>query len=241
MPFSERLPLQLAICDDGAEDRAQIGQMARELLREDGMEAETACYDSAAALLRDVRAGRTFHILLLDVVMEGMDGMKLAAALRALHEEAAIIFVFVNREMALRGYEVSAARYLAKPVDREKLREALLHCCAAQLRQRALALPTTGGESRVAPSAILYVETWERGARLHLGAESLETRLPISQVAAMLPAGQFAYCHRALLVNLAHVRYVRYCELELKNGERLPISKYRLAQFKREFLRYLKD
>lgn len=77
--------------------------------------------------------------------------------------------------------------------------------------------------------------------QLHLDGEILEVRLPLSQVAAMLPEGQFACCHRTLLVNLAQVRHVRYCELELRNGERLPISKYRLAQFKSAFLHYLKD
>ena len=41
-------------------------------------------------------------------------------------------------------------------------------------------------------------------------------------------------------MNLAYVRHLRYCELELKSGERLPISKYRLAQFKSEFMKYLK-
>ena len=56
----------------------------------------------------------------------------------------------------------------------------------------------------------------------------------------MLPEGQFACCHRTLLVNLAQVRHVRYCELELRNGERLPISKYRLAQFKSAFSALLK-
>ena len=136
---------------------------------------------------------------------------------------------------------MAAARYLAKPLDREKLREALLYCCAAHARRRALALPTADGQTRVDPSAILYVEAWERGVRLDLGGEKLEAKIPISQIAAMLPEGQFAYCHRTLLVNLACVRHVRYCELELQNGERLPISKYRLAQFKSEFLKYLRD
>ena len=170
-----------------------------------------------------------------------MDGMALAAALRAWHEDAAIIFISSNREMALRGYEVAASRYLAKPVDPEKLREALLHCRAARSGRTTLVLPTASGQSSVAPAAVLYAEAWERGVRLHLDREILEVRLPLSQVAAMLPEGQFACCHRTLLVNLAQVRHVRYCELELRNGERLPISKYRLAQFKSAFLHYLKD
>lgn len=241
MDISGCPPLRLAICDDEPMDCALVAQMSREILGAEGVEAELSAYPSAAELLRAIRAGRAFHIFLLDVMMEGMDGMELAAALRAGHEDAAIIFISSNREMALRGYEVAAARYLAKPLDREKLREALLYCCAAHARRRALALPTADGQTRVDPSAILYVEAWERGVRLDLGGEKLEAKIPISQIAAMLPEGQFAYCHRTLLVNLACVRHVRYCELELKNGERLPISKYRLAQFKSEFLKYLRD
>ena len=241
MPQQACQRLRLAICDDEPMDCALVAQMSREILGAEGVEAELSAYPSAAELLRAIRAGRAFHIFLLDVMMEGMDGMELAAALRAGHEDAAIIFISSNREMALRGYEVAAARYLAKPVEREKLREALLYCCAAHARRRALALPTAEGQTRVDPSAILYVEAWERGVRLDLGGEKLEAKIPISQIAAMLPEGQFAYCHRTLLVNLACVRHVRYCELELKNGERLPISKYRLAQFKSEFLKYLRD
>ena len=44
--------------------------------------------------------------------------MALAAALREKGDHTAIIFISSNLEMALRGYEVEAARYLAKPVDR---------------------------------------------------------------------------------------------------------------------------
>ena len=241
MPISEVQLLRIAVLDDEPADRAQIELMTRGILREKSIEAYIYCYDSAAALLKDVRAGRLFDIMLLDVMMEGMDGMELAAALRARHEETEIVFISYNRDMALRGYEVSAARYLAKPLDREKLREALAYCCAAFARRRLLALPTGSGQSRIDPYAIVYVEAWERGVRLNLGVERLGVRLPMAQIASMLPQGQFAYCHRTLLVNLAHVRYVRYCELELKSGECLPISKYRLAQFKSEFMKYLRD
>ena len=240
MPNQARAPLRIAVCDDEALDRAQIAQTSQEILRAEEIPTEIACFASARALLHAIQTGRAFQILLLDVMMEGMDGMELAAALRAGQEEAAIIFISSNREMALRGYEVAAARYLAKPLDAAKLREALLHCCAAYMQPREIVLPTASGQSRIHVSAIVYVKPWDRGVRLHLAHKNVEVRLPISQVTAMLPEHQFAYCHRTLLVNLAHVRYVRYCELELKNGERLPISKYRLAQFKSEFMKYLK-
>ena len=46
-----------------------------------------------------------------------------------------------NREMAMRGYEVSAARYLAKP-----LREALLYCCKTFCEKKEILLPTSKGQ-----------------------------------------------------------------------------------------------
>ena len=156
MPNQTRVPLRLAICDDEALDRAQIAQMAQEILRAEEIRAEIFCI------------------------------------------------------------------------------------AAPRIQPREIVLPTASGQSRIHVSAIVYVEPWDRGVRLHLAHKNVEVRLPISQVTAMLPERQFAYCHRTLLANLAHVRYVRYCELELKNGERLPISKYRLAQFKSEFMKYLK-
>ena len=55
------------------------------------------------------------------------------------------------------GYEVAAARYLAKPLDAAKLREALLHCCAAYMQPREIVLPTASGQSRIHVSAIVYV------------------------------------------------------------------------------------
>ena len=84
----------------------------------EGLACSVSTYESATALLDAIQGGAQFHILLLDVMMEGLDGMELAAALRELGNSTAIIFISSNREMAMRGYEVSAARYLAKPIQR---------------------------------------------------------------------------------------------------------------------------
>ena len=56
----------------------------------------------------------------------------------------------------------------------------------------------------------------------------------------MLPKDKFVFCHRTLLVNLAFVQSIRYCELTLKTGQILPVSKYRQAELKESFLRYLR-
>ena len=86
---------------------------------------------------------------------------------------------------------------------------------------------------------MIYAETWERGVRLILEGGQMETAMKISELAAMLPERQFVFCHRTILVNLAFIQSIRYCELELKSGVTLPVSKYRQAEIRSKLMRYL--
>ena len=234
-----RPQLHIAVCDDEALDRQQIAELVGQTMLEEGLSCRIDAYESGTDLLHAIQNGAQFQILLLDVMMDGLDGMALAAALREKGDHTAIIFISSNREMALRGHEVGALRYLAKPVDRSRLREALLFCYRTRLTQKEILLPTASGQSRILPSDLIYVETWERGVRLILEGGQTETAMKISELAAMLPERQFVFCHRTILVNLAFIQSIRYCELELKSGVTLPVSKYRQAEIRSKLMRYL--
>ena len=58
---------------------------------------------------------------------------------------------------------------------------------------------------------------------------------------ALLPPGQFVLCHRTVLANLAYVQYLRYCELEMKTGAILPVSKYRQSAIRDKLMNYLSE
>ena len=231
--------LHIAVCDDEALERQRIAELADQTMLEEGLPCRITSYGSGTDLLSAIQHGAQFQILLLDVMMDGLDGMALAAALRENGDHTAIIFISSNLEMALRGYEVEAARYLAKPVDRERLREALMFCYRTRLAKKEILLPTASGQSRILPSDLIYAETWERGVRLVLKGGQTETGLKISELAAMLPERQFVFCHRTILVNLAFIQSIRYCELELRSGATLPISKYRQSEIRKQLMRYL--
>ena len=239
MQETARPQLHIAVCDDEALERQRIADLVNQIMPEEGLSCRVTSYESGADLLSAIQHGGRFQILLLDVMMEGLDGMALAAALREKGDHTAIIFISSNLEMALRGYEVEAARYLAKPVDRERLREALMFCYRTRLAQKEILLPTASGQSRILPSDLIYAETWERGVRLLLKDGREETGLKISELAAMLPERQFVFCHRTILVNLAFIQSIRYCELELRSGATLPISKYRQSEIRKQLMRYL--
>lgn len=233
---------QIAVCDDDRADRGNIVQLTRRIMDEAGVPCAVEAYDAGGPLLKEIRSGRHFDLLLLDVRMAGLDGMSLASELMEAPARPDVVFISTDRDMALQGYRVDARRFLAKPVEPGQLREALLHCCreAAERAQRRddLLLPTAAGEVRVAVRGIRYAESWGRAARISTPSGLLETRLRLGELAARLPE-QFIYCHRTILVNLDYVRRLGQGELELRGGGTLPVSRYRAAEVQRLLLEQL--
>lgn len=239
MPERPTPQLHIAVCDDEVIDRKRAKRITTDIMEAEGLACSLSVYESAKALLTAIQGGAQFHILLLDVMMDGLDGMEFAAALRKLGDNTAIVFMSTNREMALRGYEVSAVRYLAKPLREEQLREALLYCYKTFCEKKEILLPTEKGQSRLAPSSIIYVEPWERGSRLQLTSGPIETSARISELASMLPERSFTFCHRTILVNLAFIKHLRSCEIELADGRILPVSRHRVPDLKKRLLGYM--
>lgn len=110
--------ISIAICDDEPNDLDEMETMTSELLEAEGISCGVSRFGDAGSLLSSIEGGETFDILLLDVMMENLNGIELAAILRGQENDTAIIFISFNREMALLGYEVSAVRYLAKQIGR---------------------------------------------------------------------------------------------------------------------------
>ena len=161
---------QIAVCDDDRADLSRTVRLTRRILDEAGVPCRVDSYRDGRLLLSEIQRGRSFDLLLLDVRMAGLDGMALAAELKGRPARPDVVFISVDRDMALQGYHVDARRYLAKPVEPERLREALLFCYGEAGRRAArrddLLLPTASGEVRVSVRDIRYAETWERAARI---------------------------------------------------------------------------
>lgn len=238
MPEKSDSMIHIAICDDEAADRRQTEILVKEIMGDEGIIAATSTYESAEPLLTAIKSGVRFDILLLDVMMDNLDGMELAAALRELGDDTSIVFISSNREMALRGYEVEAARYLGKPLERPRLKEALLFCVKKLQEKKEILLPTRRGQRSIPYSQIVFGEAVDRVTRLTLSDGAEEVTLKFSQLAEQLPERQFVLCHRSYFVNLDYASYLRSRELELSTGAVLPVSKYRLEELQRRMVSY---
>lgn len=235
--------VRIAVCDDRQAERVQITTLVGRILREAEIPYHIAEYESGRKLLADIHNGAQYQILLLDVMLDEqidqINGIELAGLLRRQEYKSSIIFISSNREMALNGYEVEAARFLAKPLNVEKLKEAVLYCCSHIQKQKEILLPTEHGNHRISIADIRYVEAFDRGCRVVLNGETVDSRLKFGEMEALLPGPDFLLCHRAYVVNLACVKYIRHYEFELKDGSLVPISKGRYQEVHRQFVDYI--
>ena len=231
----------IAVCDDTDTDRARVAGLADEIMSAAKVRHSITCFDSAEALLAAIQGGAQFSVLLLDVMMNEMNGMELARLLRQQQNKTDIIFISSNRDMAMYGYEVNAARYLAKPVDRDKLKDALLYCHRNWREKKEILLPTGKGQHRISFADIQFVEAFDRGTRFVLTRTALDTKLKFSEVEAMLPKSAFLVCHRAYIVNVTRVVCIRPYEFEMDSGEVVPIGKNRYYEINRKFIDRIAD
>jgi FixJ family two-component response regulator len=79
-------------------------------------------FESAEAFLENFQAGR-FGCAIVDIRMQGMDGMQLQEALSKRNSQLPIIFLTGHGDipMSVRAIKAGAVDFLTKPVTREKL------------------------------------------------------------------------------------------------------------------------
>lgn len=221
--------MRIAICDDETRGRERI----RTLLDSEFSGAQTSEFDSGTKLIEAVKGGYQPDIVLLDIAMEGMNGMETAKKLRSL-SDVILIFVTGIKEQVFQAFDVGAFHYLMKPVDQEKLKS-VLDRAVKEVEKRAgapkfLLVKTAGAHRKVPVEDILYVENSGRKVILHTRTEKIEYYERMNHLEELLGEGFFR-CHRGYLVALAAVSGYDNTSITLDSGDKVYLSKQKYAEF----------
>lgn len=149
--------MRVVICDDEPLARERL----KRIMREEGHEV----VGEGATGLEGIEQVKATHpdVILLDIRMPKMDGIRCAKELSELDNPPAIIFVTTYDHYAIAAFKTHAIGYLLKPANREELNEAMARAAVlntAQLSEmRRL-------EERVAQPSRQHI-----AARTHRGIE----------------------------------------------------------------------
>lgn len=180
-------------------------------------------------------------VVLLDIRMRDGSGFNLVEALAHRPTAPAIIFVSAFDRFALRAFETSAVDYLLKPVDRERLGQALerarrrrgeadaeqrvdeLQEIVRNLRSEASEegsryesefwVRNGSGFVRVPVDSIEWVASEDEYVRLNTATTSYLMRGSIRQLEARLDPERFIRIHRRSLVRKAAIAELRAARL----------------------------
>jgi len=228
--------LGIAVCDDEPALTAQLEELVRAWSRLRGCPCRAAVFPSGEALLFDIAEGCPYDLLLLDVEMGGMDGVTLARKLRETDRRTALAFLTNHPGYVFQGYEVSALRYLLKPVKKAEL-FALLDLVLEQKEPAWLLLAVDGQQRRVDQADVVYLEAQGHAVRVRTVDGELVAKVSFSALSRQLGKG-FVSPHRSYLVNLRYVERVSRTDCFLENGERVPVSRGAWDGLNRAFIDY---
>lgn len=241
------------IVDDEAPGRANL-RLA--LAAHPGWRLLAEC-DSAAAA-RSALARAPSCVVFLDIQMPHESGLALARELSLLAAPPLIVFVTAHNSHALDAFEVHALDYLLKPVDDQRLAQALERAAAMlgyrqqdgyrnALRDYAggarashadtLSVRSVGHIEQIRVEEILWLQSAGNYVELHLAARTVLHRMPLSRLEQLLRPDDFLRVHRTAIVRRAQIKRLsvigdgRY-ELTLACGAQLAVSERHVNELK---------
>ncbi len=231
--------LSIAVCDDEIIECAGMAEKIRGTLEEMKVPCFLRQFNSGEELLQ---SEEDFDIVFLDIMMDGLDGMKTAKRIRKKDSCRLLVFISASRDYVFDAYDVEAFWYLVKPVEREKLKQVLKK---ALLKTEAASpdfiLVNKGRQKqKIFLRDILYFEIMGRLIDIHKIGGTSDYYGKIGILEEELREKGFFRCHKSYLVHLKYVKGYNRQEAVLDNGEKIPVSKRRYEEFCKALLSYMK-
>ncbi len=239
--------MKIAICDDSIEDLLKIEKLLwkyRELNPRADFEVEK--YSDALLLYQRIREKNPADIYILDMLMTGKTGIDLGLEVRKVGSESEIIYVTFSDDFALDAYGVHAARYLLKPIRENSFFEALGYAisCVSAREEAIFLIKTKDGLVSTGYSRIEYIENSSRTLVAHLAdgeqIRSIFIRKSFDEEIKSLVSDQsFVQVHKSFVINLKYVRKLTQSDAVMESGRRVPVSKSRMADVKRQYISFV--
>ena len=197
--------VQIAIVEDDPNYTKQFSDYLEQYEREHGEKIRVTAYTDGDEITQGYQGN--FDIILMDINMRFMNGMKAAEAIREKDTDVIIVFITDAPQYAIQGYKVQAFDYIVKPVSytifARTIERALDH--RKKPDRRFLTVAVKGGKQKLDVSRIRYVEVFDHDLVYHTTEEDVEARGTMREVEEALSDEPFFKGNKGYLVNLEYV------------------------------------
>lgn len=248
--MEEMQTIRIALCENDEEDLEILKRIVGEIMDSYHLPYDVCNFKEGKALLE---TELDFHLIFLDIMMEGMSGMEVGREIYRRNRRIKIIFQTNYGQFCKDAVNFSHAfAYLEKPLEKQEVErhiEAFMESGElAEARatfRRVLPVWDRGQGVRQNVSLpvkdILYIQSLkgQKKVKIITGDVQYICREPLEVLTERMEPFGFGISCRGMLVNFENIRSIRGYEVEMKNGDKVPLSQKRSPEFRRKMNHYL--
>lgn len=229
--------MRVAICDDETEIIDILDRKLQSYFKSRKLDYDIRHYCDAKDLISDDLS--KLEVLFLDVEMPNLNGMEAAKEIRKFNKSIKIIFVTAYSEFVFESFKVNAFRYLLKPLKDKELEETLDSLLNMEDDpDHYLQFSFNAEKFRVRFDDIIYIEGMRDKIWICCDGGTYRWKGTMKAMMAQLPDNGFFQVHRSFAVNMDKIKSYNSQFVKVSNDYEVPISKYRLNEFKEAYIRH---
>lgn len=236
---------RIAVCDDEfifAENIANACESVLEKRFAQKTDFSVDLFTNGIELIAKHGNDIRYDIIFLDILMDQINGLAVASAIRSTDKKVPIVFLTSSSEYALKGYEIQAYRYLIKSHEWSQVETVIDQILAEKKKkEKKLLLQEGGGYKWVAVDDILYLEIFGRKTKIYTKRENFISNEKMSEILKQLDEEVFIKCHQSYIVNLKYAREIKRYNFVLINKVAVSISRVYWEAMKIAFLNYVSN
>lgn len=227
MSGQEICRMNIAICDDNIYLGGKIEALVDKAFAGNTFEYNCEVFSSGDSLLAFLEKNPfAFQMYLLDIEMEGTDGLKTAAQIRLKDSDAVIIFMTCHAELMPEAFKVLAFQYVVKPFDDEKTISIILSAILYLQNQKSLYQYIIRKRAyTLYLSQIEYIESIGRKIILHtIDGTKQEYYGTLKEAARKTANIAYIQLHNSYIINMRYLDMAGGNSVIMRSGIEITIS-----------------
>lgn len=220
--------IKIGICDDMAEEVRKQKAMVQMIAEKLGENMEIHIFEEGEELLQDIQRYGHMDILLLDIEMEGKNGLDIARSIRETDYQTVLIFISAYDQYCKKLIEVQPFAFLDKPVTEYALEKVLKKVLRVRFAGNDRFLFSYQKHRYSIPlNAIMYFESMGRKICIHCTEATYDFNGKLNDVERELTGKRtkFVRAQVSYYVNPHYVREWHYDRIIMDDGTDIPISR----------------
>lgn len=238
--------MNIAICDDEKIIMERLSVYIRNAAAKYGRDCNIQTFDSGEELLSACKSS-VFDAVFLDIAMPYPDGFETAKRLMVLKPDVNLIFVSNKESMVFSSYEYNPLWFVPKSqicfletamhkiiskIEKEELENRLVSVKIEKNKVTEIDIKKTSYIKSEAHYLRIFTVDKEYSESYRNNLDNIENQLS---------KYSFVRCHHRYLVNCKNISAIQNSYCILLNGERIPVSRNKMAATKECFQNYLRS